>query len=334
MNFNKILVIGSNSFTASNFISYALKKNKKIIGISRSKEYPNYFLSYKLNKNLKTNFFFNKIDINKDINKLNDIIKNFKPEVIVNFAAQGEVRNSWKNSIDWYQTNCLGVVNLTNLLIGNKFLQKYISISTPEVYGNSSKEIIENNNNFSPSTPYAASKLAGDLHLITLYKKYGFPVIFTRSSNVYGPFQQLYRIIPKTIINIKKNKKIYLHGFGKAKRNFIYIDDISSGIFNLLLKGKINNVYHFSSKGKEISIKDLISLICNIMDKEFDQNVNLIEENFGQDYSYKLNSNITKKNICWTSKVTLNEGILKTLKWIDMNWNQIKYLQTEYKHKK
>ena len=242
LKFKKYLVLGSNSFTGSNFINHILNKKIQIIGISRSKEYPTCMLSYKTNKNFQ-NFKFYRLDLNKDLKKIIDLIEHFKPNVILNFAAQGEVRNSWLYPEDWFKTNCNSVVNLTSKLIDKKYLKKYISISTPEVYGNTNKKIKENNF-FNPSTPYAASKLAGDLHLITLHKKYNFPVSFSRSSNVYGPHQQLYRIIPRSIIFLKKNKIIDLHDRGKSKRSFIHVKDVCDALNKIITKGKNGKIYH------------------------------------------------------------------------------------------
>ena len=117
--YNKIFVIGSNSFSGSNFINCTLSKSTKIIGISRSKEYRKIMLRYKCNKNLDKFKFF-QLNINKHFDKILNLIDNFRPEVIVNFSAQGEVRNSWRVPEQWYVTNCLSVVKLTNAIVKKK----------------------------------------------------------------------------------------------------------------------------------------------------------------------------------------------------------------------
>jgi len=330
-NCRKIIVIGSNSFSGSNFINYALSKSIKLIGISRSNEYNKIMLPYKYNSNLNK-FQFYKLDINKQLDKILKLVDNFKPEVIINFSAQGEVRNSWNFSEQWYTTNCLSVVKLTNSLVKRKFIKRYISISTPEVYGSTLKKII-NNNYFNPSTPYAASKLAGDLHLNTLFKKYNFPVIFSRSANVYGPHQQLYRIIPRTIIYLKTRKKITLHGRGKAKRSFIHIKDVVEAIYRMIIFGKIGEVYHIAPVTKEISIYKVVSLICSIMGYNFQSSVKLISENYGQDEIYKLNSQKIRNLNNWSEQINLQDGIRETIEWINFNWKIIKNMSFEYIHK-
>ena len=329
--YNKILVIGSNSFTGSSYIDFALNKSCKLVGISRSSEYNKVMLPYKSNPFLDK-FKFYKLDVNKHINKILEIIDSFKPEVVINFSAQGEVRNSWKFPEHWYTTNCLSIVKLTNALVKRKFIKRYISISTPEVYGTTNKRLLDSNF-YNPSTPYAASKLAGDLHLNTLLKKYNFPVVFSRSANVYGPHQQLYRIIPRTIIYLKMRKKIKLHGKGESKRSFIHIKDVVEAIHRIIKFGKIGEVYHVAPKANEISIYKIVKLICNIMGYDFNLCVKLISENYGQDEVYKLNSKKIRDLNNWSEQISLKDGINETIEWVNFNWEIIKKMPLEYLHK-
>ena len=275
-----VLIIGSNSFTGSHLVQHSLEKGYKVIGISRSDEYPMVMLPYLYNGNRSSNFSFFKLDVNKDLKKILKICDDNEPEIIANFAAQGEVRSSWKNPSQWYETNTISIVKLTDELRKRTYLKKYLTASTPEVYGSTSDNLKENHN-YSPSTPYAASKLAGDLHLITLYKRYGFPVIFTRSANVYGIHQQLYRIIPRAIIYLKMKKKIQLHGNGKSERSFIHIRDVVEATLKIAEKGAIGEVYHISPEGNDISIYAVVKTICEMMNHDFKNSVELIDQNFG-----------------------------------------------------
>ena len=141
------------------------------------------------------------------------MIKEFRPDYIVNFSAQGMVAQSWENPDQWFQTNGMALMSLADRLKQENYLKRFIQISTPEVYGSCSGHIKEDAA-LNPSTPYAASKASGDLSLIPYYKNYNFPVVFTRATNVYGAHQQLYRIIPRAVICIKQNKKTQLQGEG------------------------------------------------------------------------------------------------------------------------
>ena len=326
-----VFVIASNSFTGAHFVHHAIKNGYRVIGISRSKENSSVMLPYRYRSTVE-NFTFYQLDLNHDIEEIIRIADNEKPTIIANFAAQGEVRNSWKYPEQWYQTNCMAVVRLTNELRKRDYIEKYVTSSTPEVYGSSEKNLIENHNYF-PSTPYAASKLAGDLHLITLFKRYQFPVVFTRSANVYGIHQQLYRIIPRTIIYLKLGKTIELHGSGEAVRSFVNIRDVADATLKVAENGIAGETYHISTQKEETSIKSLVELICSMMDCNFSDSVKLIDENYGQDAIYSLNSDKIRNQLGWKPKISFEEGIQEMIKWIDANWDIIRNMQLKYVHK-
>ena len=328
----KIAVIGSNSFTGSHFVDYALKNtDAEIIGISRSPEYSPMFLAYLYKKNRPKRFSFHQLSLNDNLKEIIELLDKKKPDAVVNYAAQGEVRNSWKWPEQWFQTNCIAIVKLANILKDRDYLKRYIAISTPEVYGSTAKRKLENFN-FCPSTPYAASKLAGDLFLLTLFKRYNFPIIITRSANVYGVHQQIYRIIPRAIIYLKLGKKIQLHGKGKAIRSFINIKDMADGTWKCITHGKNGEVYHFAAENGEISIRDLVKMICGIMGYDFESSIEDMEENFGQDAVYSLDSTKSLKELGWMPTISLKEGIEQTINWIEENWEEIKKMPFEYIH--
>jgi len=328
---DKFLILGSNSFSGSNFIDYILKKKHKIIGVSRSKEISSEFLTYKKNKNLKL-FTFKKININTDINFLIKIVKKFKPKIVVNYVAQGMVAQSWDNPEDWYQTNIVSQTLLYKKLSKFKFIKKFIHVSTPEVYGNTNK-LIKENFNFNPSTPYAISRASMDFHLFKYCKNYKLPIIFTRTSNVYGPGQQLYRIIPKAFMCAKKSQKLNLHGGGKSIRSFIYIDDASSATYLISKKGKIGETYHISNN-EFISIKNLVKKISKLQKISFKKLCRIDKDRIGKDHSYRLDSSKIIKNLKWRSKIDINQGLTFTKEWIENNFKFFKNLKLYYTHKK
>ncbi len=334
----KVLVLASNSFTGSHFVYYLLEHTDvEVIGISRSPEYNAIFLPYLYAKKERpARFQFYQYDINKDFEQICTLLEKEKPDVIVNYSAQGEVRNSWKWPEQWFETNCMSVVKLAQFLVNKPWLQRYVSISTPEVYG-ATEENMKENNSYDPSTPYAASKLAGDLFLRTLHKKYNFPVVFTRSANLYGIHQQLYRIIPRTIIYLKMGKKIQLHGWGEAVRSFIHARDVADATWKAITQGKNGEVYHLAPQSEDvgagISIKNLVKLICEMTGKDFESSAEMIEENFGQDAQYSLDLSKAGRELHWKPKVKFPEGIQEMIHWINQNWEEIQKHPLEYVHK-
>ena len=253
----KIIIIGSNSFSAGSLINLLLKKNFKVYGISRSKINKKKFLRFDIKDK---NFIFKKLDINKNSHKIISLIKKIKPNYMINYASQSMVGQSWKDTEDWYLTNSYSMIKLYNGIFNNLYKSRLIHISTPEVYGSIKKNTVENNN-YNPTTPYAASRVTADHFLDLLYKFKKINYCSVRASNVYGEYQRLYRIIPLSVYSILKNKKINLHGGGVSKRNFVYIDDVSKAIEIIMKKGKRGETYHISGD-EMISIKNLVKKIC------------------------------------------------------------------------
>ena len=201
----KFIVIGSNCFSGACFVDYVLGDNpdSQVIGISRSPEKEDFFLPYKSKGSNR--FHFHALNLNNQLDEIVSVIKEFRPDYIVNFSAQGMVAQSWDNPDQWFKTNGIALMSLADRLKQENYLKRFVQISTPEVYGSCSGHIKEDAP-LNPSTPYAASKACGDLSLIPYHKNYDFPVVFTRATNVYGAHQQLYRIIPRTMIYIKQNQ--------------------------------------------------------------------------------------------------------------------------------
>ena len=329
---NKVLIIGSNSFAGSDFADYLLSKNFSVYGVSRNKEINKEHLRYKNNINLK-NFKFFKIDLNlkKDLNKLIKLIKKQKINYIVNFAAQGMVAESWINPQDWYLTNVVSNSILIKELSKLK-IKKYLNFSTPEVYGHTSS-LMKESNIFAPTTPYAISRSAQDLNLLAHYKTYNFPVVFTRAANIYGPYQQSFRIIPKIIISILTNKKIPIHGKGDTLRSFVYMPDVSRALCKILLdKKNIGETFHISTK-RFISILQLVKLINKLMNIKH-KNIYHVKERDGKDLKYTLNSNKIRKLYSWSEQTDLLNGIFDTIDWVKKNINYFKKASLQYKHKK
>jgi len=327
---SRIAVIGSNCFSGAQFVDYCLQQGHEVLGISRSQEYADVFLPYKLNK--RSGFAFKTFDLNQHSEQIADEIQKFKSPYVVNFAAQGMVAESWQNPIDWFTTNTLGHIALHDRLRKFDFIQKYVHISTPEVYG-STEGRVEENFPYNPSTPYAASKAACDMSLKTFYKNYGFPVASTRAANVYAPCQALYRIIPKTIFCILLKKKLPLHGGGHSVRSFIHMRDVSAGTLKVATEGKAGEVYHFSTD-RFIAIRDLVQMICDSLAVKFEDAVEVVGERPGKDAYYVLDSAKARRELNWTDLVALEQGVEETTRWVRDNLDELKKHPDIYVHKK
>ena len=331
-----IVVIGSNSFSGASFVRYCLCKGTRVIGISRSAEPHEAFLPYKWPAATDGDpglgsFAFHALDLNRHGQEIADLIQAEKIPYVVNFAAQGMVAQSWENPLDWYRTNVLGNVALHERLRRFDFLRRYVHVSTPEVYG-STAGVIAEDTPFNPSTPYAASRAACDLHLHTFHRHYGFPVVFTRAANVYGPGQQLYRIIPRTMLYIRLGKKLQLHGGGRSTRAFIHIRDVADATWRIAHKGVNGETYHIST-GAYVSIRELIEKICRFMNVRFEDIVEIAPERPGKDDAYLLDSSKLRGQLGWESRVAIEDGLRETQRWIDENLESLKTQPFDYIHK-
>lgn len=327
---NKFLIIGSNSFSGAQFINYLLDNGQEVMGVSRSGELNPVFLPYANSINL-SNYQFYQIDINTDLDKLLGLLKQFKPEYIINFAAQGMVAQSWKTPEHWYQTNVVGQVRLHDALRKLDFIKKYVHVTTPEAYGSTNGWISENFN-FNPSTPYAVSRAACDLHLMSFFKAYQFPVVFTRAANVYGPGQQLYRIIPRAMLYARLGKKMQLDGGGKSIRSFIHMRDVSDATYKIALSGRVGETYHISTRDY-LSIRDLVEKIASLTNVQFSDLAEVTGDRLGKDQAYLLESNKLRDELGWTDKIGLDAGLQDTLSWIDKNLDILKTQNADYVHK-
>lgn len=324
------LLLGSNSFAGSTFVNYLLTKQMNVIGINRSPEYHPILQPY-FNHPNKSAYTFYQLDLNKNLAEIMQIIKKYKPRYIVDFAGQGMVAESWQNPEQWYTTNVLSKVKLHDVLRNCDFLERYIRVSTPEVYGNTENKMMESFQ-YNPSTPYAVSHAAIDMSLITFYKQYQFPVVLTRFANFYGPCQQLYRIIPRSIIYALTGKKLMLHGGGKAQRAFIHGDDVASGLEHAIQYGKSGEVYHFTS-GDSISIRALVEQICQLMKVDFSALATMSEDRPGKDAKYEMEMTKTQEHLHWKPAYSLTQGLLQTISWVKENLNTIETLPLNYIHK-
>ncbi len=339
MNEIRFLVIGSNSFSGAHFVEELLKQGFPVWAVSRSNQPESVFLPYlwrldepQNSSTLERNFNFENINLNHELQKLLDIIDRNRITHIVNFASQGMVAESWLNPLDWYQTNLLSQVALHDELRKRQFLQKYLHITTPEVYGSTDNGWIKEGEAFSPSTPYAVSRAACDLHLQSFFQAYNFPVVFTRAANVYGPGQQLYRVIPRAMLSARTGKKFELHGGGLSKRSFIHIKDVVQATLLLALNADCGTTWHISTK-ESITIRGLVEKICRLCSVEFDSIVKIGDERLGKDQNYLLDSNNLRSAYGWSEQISLDIGLEQTLEWIDRNQEQLVSLPWTYSHK-
>ncbi|WP_439579725.1 GDP-mannose 4,6-dehydratase [Elioraea sp.] len=325
----RFLVLGSNSFSGATFCDHLAAAGHEVIATSRSPEPHAAFLPYRWRD---SGVRFVQVDINRDLDALDALLRAERPSHVVNFAAQSMVGESWRHPEHWMMTNVVSTTLLFERLRRLDWLERYVHVTTPEVYG-STEGWVREDANFNPTTPYAVSRAAGDMQLRIVVAQYGFPAASTRAANVYGPGQQTYRIIPRTILSAMAGRTLQLHGGGKSIRSFIHMRDVSEATLRIALAGKVGETYHISTE-RMVSIRDLVAMILARLGKDFDACVEIAPERPGKDQAYMLDSAKLRSALGWRDTVALEDGIAECVAWADRFRDHLLSMPSwDYEHK-
>jgi len=309
-----ILITGACGFIASNVLNYLCNnyQNLTFINIDRL----DYCSSLK-NIDVKTNnYHFYKCDI-RNADMILYILKNHNVDTIIHFAAQTHVDNSFGNSIQFTQDNVLGTHTLLECCKEYKNIKRFIHISTDEVYGEVELDGDECHETtiLKPTNPYAATKASAEHLVFSYYYSFKLPIIITRGNNVYGPRQYPEKLIPKCIDSIKKGIPFTVHGEGKTVRNFIHVDDVSTGVETILFKGIIGEIYNIGSKN-EFNVMEIVKKIVKTMkgDDTIEPYIKYVEDRLFNDLRYSV-SNAKLINLGWNEKISFEDGLKSTIDW-------------------
>jgi dTDP-glucose 4,6-dehydratase len=325
-----VVVLGANSFSGQDFVDLLLDDpTYRVIGVSRSAERSDLFLKYRLRTDL-SRYQYHRLDLNRDAGDLLALLDREQPDAIVNFAAQSEVAPSWDHPEHWFQTNTVALARLVNHLRRQKYLKRYVHISSPEVYGTCVGRVTEDAP-MNPSTPYAASKAAADLLLQTYAKQFGFPLLTVRATNVYGARQQLFKIIPRSAIYLKLGRPIELHGGGRAVKSYIHIRDVSRGEKLILEQGRIGQLYHLSPD-QGVAVREVVRRMCDRLGCRFEDATRTVDERPGQDAAYVIDSTKARSELGWQPTVSLDTGLGEVIDWVTAYWHEIQRQPLDYRH--
>lgn len=313
----KIIVTGGLGFIGSNLVKLLIKKKFFVINIDKV----SYSSNFANLNDIKNNYKFYKADINN--NKIiKKIFEKHLPIGLFNLAAETHVDKSIDNPQNFIKSNINGVYNLMETT--QKFLKlskiknfRFIHISTDEVYGDIKKnKTSKETDAYLPSSPYAASKAASDLLIKSYIRTYDFPAIITNCTNNYGPGQYPEKLVPRIILNLKKNIDLPIYGNGQNEREWIHVLDHCEALIKILNSGIIGESYNIGS-GKIIKNIDLVKKII-LYSKDYiksNSKIIFVQDRPGHDKRYALNSQKIRKQIKWEPKFNFIDGIKDTIKW-------------------
>jgi len=247
-----------------------------------------------------------------DYKLVSKIIKDHNIDTIVNFAAETHVDNSIKNSDDFIHSNIEGVYSL--LEISRKFGLKLVQISTDEIYGSIENGSFRETDRLNPSNPYSASKASADLLVLSYYKTYGLPIIITRSSNNYGPFQNPEKFVPKMITDAINKKPLSVYGNGENIRDWLYVEDNCIAIKLVMERGNIGEIYNIGG-GNELTNNQVAKIISD----KFNIPIKYVADRPGHDLRYSIDCSKIKKELCWCPIKSFDIGIKETINHYRLN---------------
>lgn len=305
----KICILGAGGCFGLNLARHIDRNGIAQFGIGRSgPKLPPFWLA-------PEGYRFRALHVTHELDYIMEHLDTERPDVIVNFAAQGEGAASF-NSDCWrfYETNVIGLVRLVERLRNRTYLQRFVHIGTSELYGSVTKPAAEDAP-IDPSSPYAISKAAFDQHLKAMFKIHGFPMNIIRPSNCYTPGQQLHRVIPRAIIYGLVGKKLQLHGGGKAEKSYLDADDLSEAILGVIDNAPMGKIYN-CGPDEPIAIRKVVGMVADALGLRFPDLAVVAPERTGQDGRYWLDSTALKTDTGWRPTVDMVDGVSRMVDWV------------------
>jgi dTDP-glucose 4,6-dehydratase len=317
-----ILITGGCGFIGSNFVRHMLSKYPyNVVNFDKLTYAGNPENLQDIEKDKRFTF------IKGDIAEVSDLEKAFKLpiEIIVNFAAESHVDRSILDPDTFIKTNINGTFQLLEMA-RKRNVKKFVQISTDEVYGSLGKEgKFSEQTPLAPNSPYSASKTSADVLAMSYYKTYNMPVVITRCSNNYGPYQFPEKLIPLIITNALNDIELPVYGDGLNVRDWIHVADHCEAIDVVLHSGKEGNVYNIGGENERTNI-EIVKLILNALGKS-EALIKYVKDRPGHDRRYAIDSTKLKKELGFSPRIDFTHGMEETVKWYRENrdwWERIK----------
>ena len=235
-------------------------------------------------------------------------------KTVFHFAAESHVDNSIKDCSEFIRTNIVGTVNLLNASLKHN-VEKFMHISTDEVYGSIENGSFTEKTNYDPRNPYSASKASSDHFVRAFHNTYGLPTVITNCSNNYGPRQHKEKLIPQTILNLLNDKKIPVYGDGKQIRDWLYVQDHCEALIEVWKRGVVGEKYNIGGEC-EVQNIDLIKKIISLMGKD-ESMIEYVKDRPGHDRRYSTDISKITKDLNWKPRFDIDDGLTKTIEWYE-----------------
>jgi dTDP-glucose 4,6-dehydratase len=330
-NTKKILITGAAGFIGSNVLEYLFLKYKDysfivLDSLTYAGNLKNF--SEEIKNSSRFKFIYGDITNTAIVDSITSSV-----DVVIHFAAETHVTRSIYDNRKFFETDVLGTQAVANAVYHYKNnVERFIHISTCEVYGDAKTKKMDENHPLNPHSPYAAAKAGADRLVYSYFITYDIPAIILRPFNIYGPRQHLEKVIPRFATSAILKEPLTVHGKGNSERDYMYVDDLSRAIDILIhapikkVKGEVFNI----GSGVPISILTISKLIAKYMRISPSQ-IHFIKDRPGQVSTFACNFNKFKNLFGWKPKVNFEEGLMKTIEWYKNNqdvWKQQTWLKS------
>ncbi|AMK11576.1 dTDP-glucose 4,6-dehydratase [Pseudodesulfovibrio indicus] len=327
----KVLVTGGCGFIGTNFVRLMLKSHPdwSIVNLDKLTYAGNRLNLLDLEENEPRYQFVHGDICDRDL--VMDLLDGGRIDAVVNFAAESHVDRSINDPSPFVVTNVNGAQNLMECARQRK-IGRFVHVSTDEVYGTlgPSGKFTETTP-LAPNSPYSASKAGADLLARAYFETYGFPVLVTRCSNNYGPYQFPEKLIPLMYLNAKAGKSLPVYGDGLNVRDWIYVDDHCRGVELTLTKGREGSVYNFGGNAEETNIF-VVRTLLSILDRP-ESLITYVKDRPGHDKRYAMDFSLARKELGFAPTLNFSEGLARTVAWYEANGTWLEQVQSgEYRN--
>jgi dTDP-glucose 4,6-dehydratase len=325
----KILITGGAGFIGSALIRHIINNtDNSVINIDKLTYAGNLESLASISNNDR--YFFERLDICNKVD-LEQIFKDYKPDLVMHLAAESHVDRSIDSPSDFIQTNIIGTYNMLEVAraywLGlsdtEKSLFRFHHISTDEVYGDLENDelLFTEDTPYAPSSPYSASKAASDHLVRAWHRTYNFPTIVSNCSNNYGPYHFPEKLIPLVILNALAGKPLPIYGAGDQVRDWLYVEDHARALFSVITKGVIGETYNIGGHNEKSNI-EVVKIICDLLDElvplnsgSYKAQISHVADRPGHDKRYAIDATKIAKDLEWIPEETFESGIRKTIQW-------------------
>jgi dTDP-glucose 4,6-dehydratase len=310
----RVFVTGGLGFIGSNFIDHVLENHQGVTAVLNIDRCDYCARFHNVSRASDSRYSYVQADIT-NMSHMKRLFREFKPDVVVHFAAQSHVDNSFENAEQYIHDNIIGTYTILECV--RESTCRLVHISTDEVYGEVGLDETSNSETsvLNPTNPYSATKAGAELLVKAYGHSFGIPYVITRGNNVFGPKQYPEKVIPVFIDAMMKGNPCRIHGEGRSRRNFIYVDDVSRAVMTVIQHGKNGAVYNIGTRN-EYSVLEVFDILQTLVNTEATKIH--VDDRPHNDKRYAVDSSALHE-LGWSEQVPFKDAIQRTVEWYKAN---------------